>query len=329
MQRVALVGAGGMGRTHGVCYEKISNAKLVAVMDIRPEAAAAVAEPHGAQVFTDAEQMFSEVEFDVIDICTPTPLHLPYIKMGAAAGKHVSSEKPFGRTVDQCKEAIEVCEKAGVQLFVAHVVRWFPEFKRAHDLIKSGAAGTPSMIRTSRGGGFPGHSWNNWFSDYEWSGGVLLDLSIHDIDWLLWTFGPAEQVYAKGLTFSGVKEKDYALVTIRFKSGAIAHVEGSWATPDAFRVSFEIAGDEGLIEWSNQKTAAMSMATWKPEDEGKGLTVPSSPTAVSPYVQELSHFIECIETGQKPSVKPEEATAAVALCLAANESMKTGKPVKL
>jgi predicted dehydrogenase len=328
MQRVALIGAGGMGGVHAGAYSKMKNAGLVAVMDIRPEAASAMAEKYGAQAFTDAEAMFREVEFDVVDVCTPTPWHVDYIKMAAAAGKHVSSEKPFGRTLEQCREAAEACENAGVTLFVAHVVRWFPEFRKAAELVRSGAVGSPAVVRTSRGGGFP-YAWNNWFANYDWSGGVTLDLSIHDYDWLLWTFGPAERVYAKGLTFSGLKEKDYALVTIRFKSGVIAHVEGSWATPDAFRVSFEIAGDDGLIDFSSENSTPMMMSRWAAEDSAQGVAVPSSPTLESPYYLELQHFIDCVESGRKPDVTPAEATAAVAVALGAMESMKTGKPVRL
>ena len=110
MQRVALVGAGGMGATHAASYGKIQNAKLVAVMDIRPDAAADLAAHYNAKSFSDAQKMFDEVEFDIIDICTPTPWHIDYVKIGAAAGKHVCCEKPFGRTLEQCREAIEACE---------------------------------------------------------------------------------------------------------------------------------------------------------------------------------------------------------------------------
>jgi predicted dehydrogenase len=179
-----------------------------------------------------------------------------------------------------------------------------------------------------RGGGFP-HAWNNWFANYEWSGGAILDLSIHDLDWLLWTFGPAERVFAKGLMFSGLEEKDYALVTIRFKSGVIAHVEGSWATPGGFDVSLEVAGDKGLINFDSDAATPLVMGRWAVEAETQGVPVPSSPMAVSPYYLELQHFIDCIEQGRKPDVTPQEAMDAVALALAAIESVRTGLPVRL
>ncbi|HOK53119.1 MAG TPA: Gfo/Idh/MocA family oxidoreductase [Armatimonadota bacterium] len=328
MQRVALVGAGGMGATHAASYGKIQNAKLVAVMDIRPDAAADLAAHYNAKSFSDAQKMFDEVEFDIIDICTPTPWHIDYVKIGAAAGKHVCCEKPFGRTLEQCREAIEACEKAGVTLFIAHVLRWFPEFKKAKELIDFGAIGSPAVVRTTRGGGFP-HGWNNWFANFEWSGGAVLDLVIHDFDWLLWTFGPAERVFAKGLYNSGIPEKDYALITIRFRSGVIAHVEATFATPGGFKVSLEVAGDKGVINFDNTDAAPLVIGKWQTESSGPGVPVPSSPMSVSPYYLELQHFVDCIEEGRKPAVTPQEAMDAVALALAAIESIKTGAPVRL
>jgi len=327
MRRVAIVGAGGMGTAHADCYSGMQNAKVVAVMDIRPDAAAALAAQHDARVFSSAEEMMTGVDFDVLDICTPTPWHLDYIKMGAAAGKHICCEKPFARTLDECREAIKTCDKARVTIFVAHVLRWFPEFRRAKELIDAGAVGSPAIVRTTRAGGFP-HAWNDWFANVEWSGGVVLDMIIHDFDWLLWTFGPAERVFARGLAYSGLEDKDYALVTIRFKNGVIGHVEGSWATPGGFRVCFEVAGDKGLINFDSFDAAPMVLSRWAGEAGAQGVAVPSSPTAVSPYFLELQHFIDCLEAGHKPDVTPQEAMAAVALSLAALESIRTGAPVR-
>lgn len=327
MRKVALIGAGGMGSTHAGCYPRIENAELVAVMDVRPEIAAAVAEQYGAQAFTDAEKMFAEAKFDTIDICTPTPSHIDYIRMGAAAGKAICCEKPFCRTAEECKEAISICNKANVTLFVAQVLRWFPEFKRAKELIDSGAIGEASVVRTTRASGHPG-GWNDWFRDYSQSGGVVFDLSIHDFDWLLWTFGPAERVYARGLGTTYEGKSDYALTTVRFKKGVIAHVESSWANPTAFKVHFEVAGDKGLFDYTNDDVNTLFTAYWKP-DQTDARSSASSPMVDNPYLLELQHFYDCLESGTTPAVTPKSAMQAVVLCLAVIESIKTGKPVKV
>jgi len=157
--------------------------------------------------------------------------------------------------------------------------------------------------------------------------GVTLDLIIHDFDWILWTFGPAERVFAKGLHYRGLDHLDYSLVTIRLKSGAIAHVEGTWAHPTAFRVKVEVAGDGGLLNFDSGKSTPLVISRRAAEGGGPGVQVPESPLAESPYYLELKHFIDCLEGGREPDIKPQEAMQACAVALAALESMRTGKPV--
>ncbi len=326
MRKVALIGAGGIGSVHAGCYPDIANAELVAVLDIRPDAASQLAEMHGVPAYSDAQTMFAEVEFDTVDICTPTPTHIEYIKMAAAAGKSICCEKPFCLTAEQCREAISVCNKANVTLFVGHVLRWFPEFRRAKELIAGGSIGEAAVVRTSRASGHPKGA-NDWFCDYEQSGGVVLDLGIHDLDWLLWTFGPAERVYARGLGTSEQGKSDYALATIRFKKGVIAHVESSWAAPTGFTVKFEVAGDKGLIEFVDKDVITYAEAHWK-ADQTDVTSNESSPVKESPYLLELRSFYNALESGTPVEVTPKEAMSAVALALAINESIRTGLPVK-
>jgi UDP-N-acetylglucosamine 3-dehydrogenase len=315
-----------MGGVHASCYPDIENATLTAVMDVRPEVASQMAEKYGATAFSDASKLFAEGDFDTIDICVPTPFHIDYIRLAAAAGKQICCEKPFCRTAEQCREAISLCNKANVSLFVAHVLRWFPEFRRAKEVISSGAIGEVSVVRTTRASGHPG-GWNDWFRNYEMSGGVTFDLTIHDFDWLLWTFGPVDRVFARGLGTTLEGKTDYALIVIRFKKGVIAHIESSWADPTGFKVEVEIAGDKGLIEFSNALPATYSEGHWNADQSGASQSA-SSPTAQSPYLLELRHFYNCLESGTTFEVTPKEAMSAVALGLAVNESIKTGLPVK-
>ena len=176
--------------------------------------------------------------------------------------------------------------------------------------------------------------WENWYGKTAWSGGVPLDLIIHDFDWLLWTFGDVERVFAKSLSSKSTEEyvvRDYALVTIRFKSGVLAHVEGTWADPGGFRVSFEIAGDEGLLEYNfNQPASPTLLAAIVTDiDQRVGVPVPDSPITINPYQAELEHFLHCLESGESPIVTPEDGLAAVAIAEAANESARTGLPVTI
>lgn len=325
MQKVAIIGAGTMGSTHAAAYVKMPDAELAAVCDERTEAADAAAAAHSCAAYYKVETLLAEAEVDVVDICTPTPSHLDLIKKVAAAGRNIICEKPLARTTGQAMEAVRVCREAGVKLYVAHVLRWFPEFRKLHELVRSGAVGEVAMVRTARCGGSP----PGWFADPKLSGGVILDLIIHDFDWLRWTFGPAQRVYAVGLSDTAKTGKDHALVTIRFESGVIAHVEGSWSRPSGFETSVEIAGSAGLLSFSSTDSAPLRMQIKSADGAHTGVTVPESPTDVDPYYRELEHFIECLEDGVEAEVTAEDGMEAVRIAEGAIRSITTDRPVVL
>ena len=328
MQRVAVIGAGNMGRRHANAYALIPEAEIAAVFDMNEEAAQELAGAYDAHAYTNIEELLANAEVDVVDICTPTPSHIEYIIAAAEAGKQICCEKPLARTSVEAQEAIRVCQEAGVTLFVAHVLRWFPEFKKLHDLIKSGAVGEPVEVRTSRCGALPSGS-DGWFMDYKRSGGVALDLIIHDYDWLRWCFGRVRKVYARGLVESKTFNGDYALVTLRFESGAIAHVEGSWARLSGFETSVEVAGTQGLLSFSSIDSKPLVIETKAADGCTGSVIVSESPVATNPYYLELKHFIDCLETGKAPDVSPEDGLEAVRIGEAALRSISTGQPVVL
>lgn len=335
MLRVALVGAGGMAGMHAGCYTAIEGAELVGVMDIRKEAADALAAKSGARPFTDFDAMLTETKPDIVDVCCPTPWHVDYVcrsaeRAGELGLRGISTEKPMGRTLDDCDRMIAAVDRAGIPLFVAHVVRFFPEFARAKSLVDSGAVGAPAAIRTRRGGPMP-HAWNDWYGNVSLSGGCVLDLIIHDFDWLRWTFGEVERVYARGMDGATMPAFDYALVTLRFRSGAIGHVEGTWADPGGFKVTIEIAGDEGMLEYNfNQPTGPpFKAALTQGDGPSAGVAVPESPTGQNPYQLELEHFLDSVERGVTPSVTPQDGREAVRIAIAALHSIHTGEPVNL
>lgn len=328
MQKIVIVGAGTMGRTHAEAYAAIPDAKLVAVCDSRPESAQALAALYRAEPCESLVEALDRFEVDAVDICTPTASHLECIKTAAAAGKHVCCEKPLARNIAHAGEAIRVCREAGVTLFVAHVLRWFPEFRKLRDLVVSGAIGEPVVARTTRAAPFP-RGTGDWFADVKQSGGVVLDMVIHDFDWLRWLFGDVSRVYARGLYASGLPLTDYALITLRFQSGVVAHVEASWALPSGFLAAAEVAGTDGLLSFSSDRSAPLVIQRRAVEGEPPGVAVPESPTSKSPYCAELEHFISCLETGKPPDVTPEDALEAVRIGEAALRSIATGEPVKL
>ena len=333
--KLAVVGSGGMARAHSNHWRKIPEVQLAAIASPDQATAHALAGAEAAELFPSLEDLLaspSGAGIDIVDICLPTPLHVPAALQALDAGKHLLLEKPMARTTADCDRIIAAAERAGTMAMVAQVVRYFPEYANAHRQVKTGAVGTPAVIRAARLGMHPKAGWNNWYADQSASGGVVLDLIIHDFDWLLWTFGPVERVFAKGLyknpEYAGLL--DYALVTLRHASGALSHVTGSWAHPSGFRTTFEICGDAGMIEHDSAAVAPLALAQREPDGaRPPGVPIPESPMAPydDPYYKELRHFTDCVLTGAQPDIKLAESRAAVRIAEAALESIDTGKPV--
>lgn len=324
--RVGIVGAGTMGSLHAGCHKEAGH-EVVAVYDLRAEVAARVAASVGASVAPTYEALLSDPSIELIDICLPTFLHRQFVEAAAKAGKHILCEKPIALTLEDARAMIEICQKAGVHFYVAHVLRFFPEYAQGYNLVRAGKVGEPGVIRTTRGGIFP-TAWDDWYAKPELSGGLTVDMIIHDFDWLRWTFGEVERVYAKTLQGRTAQRLDYALVTLRFASGAIAHVEGTWAH-SGFRYGFEVAGNGGLIEFDSDKIKPVVVSQRAAQAGVTGVAVPESPLRESPYTAEIRHFARCIKHGEAPLVTAYDAYKALEISLAALESARTGRPVTI
>lgn len=322
--KVGVVGTGGMGNVHTKHWKVIPGVEVCA-FDSDSEKLAEFCNSHGIRAMDSYEKLLTMV--DAVDICLPTHLHLEAALKAIAAKKAVLVEKPMARSLEECRQMINAAKEADVLLSVAHVVRFFPEHRRASELVKSGAIGNPAAIRMRRGGGAPKGS-NLWFQDFDKSGGVLLDLAIHEFDWLRWTLGDPRQVYARsvrlGPEVNDAKiEGDYALTTLSFESGALAHVESTWMDPSGFRSTIEASGSGGTLEFDSRMYPTLRVNT----AEGS-VSQSHMDGADDPYFLQLSAFKKAFDEKSEPAVTGEDGMAAVAIALAAIESAKTLSPVK-
>jgi UDP-N-acetylglucosamine 3-dehydrogenase len=330
MKRVGIVGAGLTGGMHAERWAQLP-VQVAGFYTRTPAHARAAAERHGGHAFPSLHAMLAEV--DLVDVCTPTPSHRDVVLAAAAAGKDVLCEKPLARHLHDAEAMVAACESAGVRLFVAHVVRFFPEYARAKEILDNGQLGRPGVIRTVRGGNFPSPGTQNWYIDFEQGGGVIMDMLIHDIDYARWCFGDVARVFARGLTFSDVQDADHVLLTARFKNGAIGHLEGSWAFPPGnFRTRLEIAGDGGLLEVDSLDCPPIQV-TLRRSGSGPaaGVPVPESPMHATddPYYCEIAHFLARLESGDEFLVTPQDGLEALRIALAGIESLRTGQPVDI
>nr|MBA3637269.1 Gfo/Idh/MocA family oxidoreductase [Rubrobacteraceae bacterium] len=210
--RVGLVGAGFMGGVHLNAYAGIPEVEVVGVADARIESAVAGAKLVGARPYASYEELVAAEDVEVVDVCLPTAFHRDLAVRAAGEGKHVILEKPIARTIEDAQEILEAFSGYGPRLFVGHVVRFFPEYVGIKEKIDAGNLGTVGVVRTSRRSPFL-LGWNDWYADWRVSGGVLLDLVIHDFDFLRWALGEVERVYARGMLGREYNRLDYVLVT--------------------------------------------------------------------------------------------------------------------
>lgn len=331
MIKIALVGAGSMAHRHIKGYSSIPDADVVAVYDLREEATRSISQSTTARAYSDFDTMMSDEKPDLVDICVWTPAHGEYIKRSLTyQPKGILVEKPLARTSQEARTLADLCRHCSVNLYVGHVIRYFPEYAAAHDQVIDGSVGIPCAVRMRRGGPFPTGN-RSWFGNFEMSGGVILDLLIHEFDWLRWTFGPVQRVYAKGLAARtgqpNMLARDYALVTLRFESGLLAHVEGTWADPGGFKNCFEVAGDEGILEYNfNQPAAPVLEIRLANEHCNSGSNIENE---ANPYQFELQDVLNNIKTGEPTRVSPDDAVEAILIAEAAIESVRTGRPVYL
>jgi predicted dehydrogenase len=328
MLKIGVLGTGGMGTYHSHLLRQIPEVEIVGVVAKPANEADALAGDLGVRRYDTPEELLDDPKIDAVLIATPTPCHAELVVAAAQRGKHVFCEKPLARHLDEGRQAVEACQQANVRLMVGHVVRFFPEYARIKDLIEQGAIGKPVVLRFTRGGPFPRMGTPSWYADPAASGGVILDLMLHDIDTLRWYCGDIERVYAHSVT-GRVKERDYALVIMRMASGAIAHLEASWAHPGGFRTRCEVAGDAGMLTVDSRDSSPIQAEMWTVEGRSGGVALPESPLAENPYLVELRQWIDHIVRGAPLRVTPEDALKALQAGLAAMESAATGRVITL
>ncbi|QYK53635.1 MAG: Gfo/Idh/MocA family oxidoreductase [Fimbriimonadaceae bacterium] len=321
--KVGIIGTGGMGNVHARHYANMEGV-MVSAWDRDADKLGAFCKHHGAEKAESFEHLLAHADY--IDICLPTPLHLEFVIQSLEYGLPTLVEKPMARRLSECQKMIDAAERTGAQLGVGHVVRFFPEFELVHNLVQQGKVGTAAGVRMRRGGRAPMGS-EGWFRDAEQSGGVILDLAIHDFDWLRWTFGECTQVYAKsvrlGNTVEGAKfEGDYALTTLTFECGVIAHVETTWMDPSGFRAVLEVSGSEGVIEFDSRHAPAVRTHMDSGSTAGSFMD-----NQGDPYYKHLSQVVEAVRTGEPMPISGADGMAAVAIAEAAIQSAVEGRAV--
>lgn len=333
--KIGILGIGFMGSTHFRNHTANPAAKVAAICDIDPVkrsgdwsgiagnigAKAKKVDLRGIKVYDKAEKMFADPGLDAIDICLPTYLHAQYAVKALKAGKHVICEKPLARTAAEAAKVVAAAKQAKKMLFTGHCIRFWPEYAKTAELIKSGKLGKVLSAMFIRCSPTPTWSWSNWLMDSKKSGDAALDLHIHDTDFVLYAFGKPKAVTSIA---SGFKKgrADHILTTYHYAGNALITAEGAWeyapATP--FRMIFRVAFEKGTVELCRDGKLMLYPA--------KGAASQIACPVGDGWQLELLHYVKCIASGKaSPVVTPESALQSVKLVEAELKSAKTGKRV--
>lgn len=209
-------------------------------------------------------------------------------------------------------------------LMIGQVLRFWPEYVQIKKQIEHGKIGTPVIARTYRANPMPA---SQFYEQDALSGGVIVDLGLHDIDFLSWALGPVRSVYAQGGNLSGRGDViDYAQIHFNFESGAIAYLETNWAVPGNFPFStaIEITGTGGMIAADNADSRASYQLTVRDKQR-----VTASIAELNGYHYEQDAFLRAVQMKSKTPMDASAALYSLRLALAAKESIKTGQLIEM
>jgi predicted dehydrogenase len=325
--RIGVVGTGFIGETHLAAWT--AEGVRPVIHDVDGARAATLAERHGARAARSLDELFAAV--DVVDICTPTHLHAQVAIAAARAGCHVICEKPMARTLADAEAMLAAARDARVRLFVAHVVRFFPEYVVARAAVLDGTIGEPAVLRLTRASFRPRQPAGHWFFDHAKSGGIVLDLMIHDLDYARWVAGEVVAVHCRSaIVAQPAAGVDHAVAILTHRSGAISHVSASWGyAPPTFRTAFEIAGAHGLIEQDSTATSPVTPSLLAGAPAGGTTALADTGLAGDPFRLELAEFAAAIRDGTEARIGAADGLEALRIALAADESARTGAVVRL
>jgi myo-inositol 2-dehydrogenase/D-chiro-inositol 1-dehydrogenase len=329
--RVGIIGTGTMGEIHAAAWQT-TDAELVGCTSLHPAQREALAKRYNIRGFSDRAELLDCV--DLVDICVPTFLHKSLVLDAARAHRHVICEKPIALTLEDAAAMIHGCNQAGVRLFVGMVVRFFPQYRLAKELVTSGQLGQLGVVRLKRVTYPPriaetrsGSLRDNWYLDENRSGGMIIDLMIHDFDYARWLAGEVKRVYARrGRSATGPAQ--YTQAILRFQSGALALVEGGWANPAGiFRTAIDLSGSGGLVEWNSDQAPSVQTFFSSKSGEADSVGLPLSGLSEDPYTTEIQHAYSAIQSGSPFEVTAGDAFQALRIALAVKESLSTGRSV--
>jgi myo-inositol 2-dehydrogenase / D-chiro-inositol 1-dehydrogenase len=324
--KLALLGAGRIGKVHARAIAEDKRAKLVAVVDAMPAAAQAIADSAGCRVST-VDAVEADPAIDAVIICTPTNTHADLIERFAKAGKAIFCEKPIDLDVARARACLETVRKTGAKVMLGFNRRFDPHFRAVRQAIDDGKIGTVEMVTIiSRDPGPPPAEY------IKVSGGIFRDMTIHDFDMARFLLGEEiVGVMASGSVLVDPKigelgDYDSASLILTTASGRQCVISNSRRASYGYDQRIEVHGSLGSVSAENQRPVSIELAT------KDGYTRPPlhdffMTRYTAAYAAEISAFIDSLEAGTPPSPTAEDGLIALTLADAAVRAAREGKAV--
>ncbi len=321
MLRLGVLGCGNMAFGLLDHLVKMNRVEVTGIFDPNPAQLAKAVEKYGGDPITTQAEIAERTDFDIYLVASPPLYHEENILAVAPHGKPIYSEKPLCTTVESCNRTIEVCRQYGAKLFVGQVLRLFPLFWESKQILDTGVIGEPKLCSITRAGRgeFFSHGWRTNHSE---TGGLLLEVNSHELDYLYFLFGEAQSVFAQAHQLNGWGDVlDALLVQITFRNGAIAVLHSSNSSPvGEYRVHIQATngnmvhgGFGGEIQY--RSFDATETTTVRAADLNYG----------DPYARELTSFLDWVEHDSTPLFTGETGRVNVAIAEAAYRSIASGR----
>jgi len=328
--RVGVIGVGKIGRMHAeLLTHQVPGASVSVVHDALEDAARDVAEELGVASAAEVDEVLGADDVDAVAICSTTDTHPDLIVAAARAGKAIFCEKPVSLDLGEVDRALAVVDEAGVPFQIGFNRRFDPAHAAVAAAVRDGTVGDPHLLRISSRDPAPPP-----LSYVRSSGGIFLDMTIHDFDMARFVTGSeVVEVFARGAVridpgFAEAGDFDTATVTLVHENGCLTTIDNSRQALYGFDQRVEVFGSHGMAA-SENPLAHTTIVRTKGGTRAAPLPYFYLERYVPSYVREWEAFVAAVSAGETPAVTGIDARAPLAIGLAAWRSLREGRPVRV
>ena len=328
--RVGIIGVGRIGRMHAeLLARQVPGASVSIVHDAREDTAREVASELGVASAADADELLTAADVDAVAICTSTDTHADLIVAAARAGKAIFCEKPVSLDLAEVDRALAAVDEAGVPFQIGFNRRFDPAHAAVAAAVADGTVGEPHVVRISSRDPAPPP-----LSYVRTSGGIFLDMTIHDFDMARFVTGSeVVEVFARGAVrvdpaFADAGDVDTAVVMLVHENGCLTTIDNSRQAVYGYDQRVEVFGSAGMAASENPLADSAIVRT------GAGTTAATLPyfyleRYVPSYLREWEAFVAAVTAGRTPPVTGADARAPLVIGLAAGRSLREGRPIRV